>query len=149
MFKEFSAGCFVLSLISGKWHVLLISQISHSERVWVIPKGKIEQDESIVECAQREVEEETGLDLGSISKGDLKSIGINRYTYINDRNEKVNKKVTWFWCKVVDPALKGQVLTKGEENKNVKPDWVDVKKALEILRFDGQRKLLEKIIAQL
>ncbi|MEX0639350.1 MAG: NUDIX domain-containing protein, partial [Balneolaceae bacterium] len=44
---------------SGSIQVLLI----YRNGVWDLPKGKLEEDESIAECAAREVAEETGIAL--------------------------------------------------------------------------------------
>jgi len=44
----------------GSRQVLLIKQFAHSER-WGVPKGHLNEGESLEECALREVREETGL----------------------------------------------------------------------------------------
>ena len=42
---------------------------SHGAGTWTVPGGHLEYGESVEACARREVEEETGLKLISVSKG--------------------------------------------------------------------------------
>jgi ADP-ribose pyrophosphatase YjhB (NUDIX family) len=52
--------------------ILLIRQFKNSD-LWGIPKGHLEKDETFVECAKREVKEETGIDVSISEKvGELK-----------------------------------------------------------------------------
>lgn len=52
------------SAAAGSREVLLISSAKHADE-WILPKGGWESDESVVECALREAEEEAGVS-GSI-----------------------------------------------------------------------------------
>jgi 8-oxo-dGTP pyrophosphatase MutT (NUDIX family) len=58
---------------------------------WDLPKGKLEEDETIEECAVREVEEETGLE--NIQPGEL--VGITYHYYTENGNE-IEKETHWF-----------------------------------------------------
>lgn len=62
---------------------------------WDLPKGKLDEGESIEECAVREVEEETGL--GDIQLGEL--VGITNH-YYNEKGENIEKETHWFAMKV-------------------------------------------------
>ncbi len=62
---------------------------------WDLPKGKIEQNETIEECAVREVEEETGLE--NIQIGEL--VGITHHFY-NENGKDIEKETHWFAMKV-------------------------------------------------
>lgn len=59
--------------------------------VWDIPKGKVENNESIENAAIREIEEECGIS-GAVIKTPLL---VTYHTYVF-RKEKVLKKTTWF-----------------------------------------------------
>ena len=62
---------------------------------WDLPKGKLDEGESIEECAVREVEEETGL--RNIQLGEL--IGVTNHCY-NEKGTNIDKKTYWFAMKV-------------------------------------------------
>ena len=55
--RRTSAGSVILREIDGIWHTLLLRAWSH----WDFPKGNVEIGESLMDAAQREVEEETGI----------------------------------------------------------------------------------------
>ena len=62
---------------------------------WDLPKGKLDEGESIEECAVREVEEETGLT--NIQLGSL--IGITHH-YYTENGKPIEKETHWFNMKV-------------------------------------------------
>jgi ADP-ribose pyrophosphatase YjhB (NUDIX family) len=55
-----SAGAIVLREIDGELKVALAQRL-RSEKVWVLPKGHVEQGETLEQAALREIHEETGL----------------------------------------------------------------------------------------
>lgn len=62
---------------------------------WDLPKGKLDEGETIEECAVREVEEETGLQ--NIQLGELAGITHHFYT---ERGKNIDKETHWFAMKV-------------------------------------------------
>lgn len=83
---------------------------------WDLPKGKLDEGESIPECAVREVNEETGID--GIHLGDL--ICKTYHTYI-ERETPIFKTTYWYEMNVEgNPSLSPQA-----EEQIEKVIWVD------------------------
>ena len=68
---------------------------------WDIPKGKMEKGEKKRECAEREVEEETGVKVRIEKK-----INATWHTYVN-KKKYVLKKTHWYVMKCVDDTNMG------------------------------------------
>ena len=62
---------------------------------WDLPKGKLDEGETIEECAVREVEEETGLK--NIQLGEL--VDITHHSYV-ERQKEIDKETHWYAMKV-------------------------------------------------
>lgn len=60
MAKTVAAGVF---LVNSKHQVLICHPTRHSETLWSIPKGKVEEGEELLAAAIRETYEETNIDL--------------------------------------------------------------------------------------
>ena len=58
---------------------------------WDLPKGKMEINESEIECAVREVEEECGIDKLSV----IKFLKYTYHTYVED-DQAILKKTSWY-----------------------------------------------------
>ncbi|AYD47167.1 MAG TPA: NUDIX domain-containing protein [Arachidicoccus soli] len=85
---------------------------------WDLPKGKLDEGESIEQCAIREVEEETGL--SNIDLGKL--IGITFHDYFDKwTNQNVTKETHWFEMHVSNNQ---QLIPQTEEDIE-KIEWVN------------------------
>lgn len=58
---------------------------------WDLPKGKLDEGETIEECAVREVQEETGLQLVELKD----KLGTTLHTY-TEKGVKIEKESHWF-----------------------------------------------------
>ncbi|KAG4065112.1 hypothetical protein HA402_007509 [Bradysia odoriphaga] len=65
LYKRSIPTCGAVLLSPGRTHVLLL-QTRCSEGLWGFPKGKLENDESPLQCAIREVYEETSVDIKTL-----------------------------------------------------------------------------------
>jgi len=84
---------------------------------WDLPKGKLDEGESIEECAVREVREETGLDEVTITG----FIGITYHDYFEPRiNDDVHKESHWYAM----AAAPGQKLVPQTEEDIADIEWV-------------------------
>ena len=62
---------------------------------WDLPKGKLDNGESIEDCAVREVEEETGLK--NIHLGELIGTTLHNYT---EKGKEIEKETFWYDMRV-------------------------------------------------
>jgi len=122
MKEEKSCGCIVLN---EKNEVLLI----HSNKGhWGFPKGHMEEGETEVQTAIREVKEETSID-----------VEINeryRYTQKYSPKEDVIKEVVIFLARNIKGYQKAQL----EEVSEVK--WFEFQEAIKIITYDNSREIL-------
>jgi len=100
--------------------------------VWCLPKGIVEEGESELEAAKREVMEETGIkNLKLISK-----IGSINYQFWFKKN-KINKTVHFYLFET------DQIETKiGEEHDAY--GWFTFNEALKSLSYHGEKEVLKK-----
>lgn len=84
---------------------------------WDLPKGKLDEGESIEACAVREVQEETGLKDVKLQK----FIGITEHAYFDTHlKEDVIKESHWYAM----VAAPGQQLTAQTEEDITEIEWV-------------------------
>ena len=122
---EKSCGCIIIN--DDK--VLLIKQ---TKGHWGFPKGHVEKDETEIETASREVNEETNLDVEIDAS--------KRYTmkYTTD-NGKI-KEVVLFIAKCIGGEIKAQEC----EIDDIM--WLDFDKAVEMITYDNTRELFREIL---
>jgi len=119
-----AAGGIVRRLRGGVVEVLLVHRPAYGD--WTFPKGKLEAGESHVECALREVEEETGLrcavgrELPAVSYRD---------------SHGRDKSVRYWLMDVVGGGLRF-------EHEVDEARWVGVAKAATLLSYPRDRELL-------
>ena len=83
---------------------------------WDLPKGKLELNENIKECAIREVEEECGISGLSISH----AMQDTYHTYVQN-GEKILKQTSWF---EIQSSFKGNLVPQTKEGIT-KVEWVN------------------------
>jgi 8-oxo-dGTP pyrophosphatase MutT (NUDIX family) len=85
--KITKSGAYIIDPVNKK--ILII--ISNTDPIKIgIPKGSIEDNEKIYECAEREIREETGLEIRIINKKKTRRIfdGVYFFIYINNGSKK-------------------------------------------------------------
>lgn len=135
-----SAGCFVIRDTNGETELLLMfREWPTGEKGWILPKGGVEEGETLEECALRETAEETGYtDLEIIKKLDVE-------IYFHPER-KIRKNVQWFLAKANSNNHKDPEHTKMESNSYIEIHWKKMDEALSLLTFDHNKKTLRKII---
>ncbi|HBL98922.1 TPA: diadenosine tetraphosphate hydrolase [Candidatus Dependentiae bacterium] len=133
MKKEQSAGIVVYrrDKQTGKLYYLLLHYIGGH---WDLPKGKVEENESLEQAASREVKEETGLDVSPM-KGFSETIS---YYYRGPERELVDKNVTFFIGETKEDAV---ILSK----EHIASEWLEVNQALKRLTYNNARHLLSMV----
>ena len=122
MKKEKSCGCIV---INDRNEILLIH---HNAGHWDFPKGHIEEGETEVQTAIREVKEETNID-----------VEVNeeyRYSTKYSPKEDVIKQVIYFLARNISDNRQAQL----EEVSEVK--WFSMNDAIEKITYDNSREIL-------
>lgn len=99
---------------------------------WRLPKGLIDRGETSIQAAQREVKEETGIEVEVLGK-----IGQDKY-FFNLGKERIYKVVTYFLMHYLQEA-KGPLSWETEEIA-----WLSFKEAYERLAFRGEKEMLKK-----
>lgn len=113
--KIIAAGGIV---INQKDEVLMMFRRGH----WDLPKGKLDEGESIETCAVREVCEETGIKEGHVSI--VKNAGITYHEYFDKYLKKdVLKETHWYYMQYTG---NGELVPQTEEDiEELK--WVTIK----------------------
>lgn len=125
---EHSCG-FVLFRQVGKNRYFLLMHYKAGH--WDFPKGHIEEGETQLQTAKRELEEETGIN-------DVYVVPDFKYEYAYEfgRDSKKSKKVTFMLARTP------QVRTK-LSHEHIGARWVPYKRAVGMLTFENAKKMLE------
>jgi 8-oxo-dGTP pyrophosphatase MutT (NUDIX family) len=126
---ERSAGGLVLRRERGSYSGLLIGR--STPRIWSLPKGHVESNESIEAAALREVQEETGIEATII----VKLSDIRYWFYANKM--KHSKIVHFFLMRYVGGTPTPQ---EGEVDEVI---WVKLDEMPEMLTHVNERRLIE------
>jgi 8-oxo-dGTP pyrophosphatase MutT (NUDIX family) len=127
---QYSAGGLV---VDQRGEILLIRARDLRERpVWTLPKGTLAPGESTKDAALREVREETGWRCEVVR--DLREV-----TYWFQRDgQRVRKTVRWFLMRPLEKV--------GEHDHEVdEVAWASRAEALDRLRYDSDRRLVEAL----
>ena len=124
--KEKSCGCII---IKNK-KVLLVYE--KNRNFWGFPKGHMEDGETEIETALREVKEEVGLDV-EIDKE-------RRYTLNYVIRDEIDKTTVLYIAK----AKSEEITMQEQEIENVR--WCDFEEALNTLTFDNWKEMFKKVI---
>lgn len=125
MLKEKSCG----AIIYNEDKKVLV--VKHNAGHWDFPKGHIEENETEIQTAIREVKEETNIDI-SIPDENIK------YEIHYNPKPDVDKTVIFFLAK----NITDDVLKQDSEIANI--GWYSYKEAMDILTYDIAKELLKK-----
>jgi mutator protein MutT len=128
---ETSAGGLVVD--ADRRHAVLIGRLDrHGRLLWSLPKGHIEDGETIEQTAVREVKEETG-----ITARVTTSLGTIDYWFVAERR-RVHKTVHHFLLEAIDGELSD------EDVEVTEVAWVPVTDLETRLAYTDERALVRK-----
>lgn len=127
--KEKSCGCII---VKNK-KVLLVYE--KNRNFWGFPKGHMEDGETEIETALREVKEEVGLEV-EIDKE-------RRYTLNYVIRDEIDKTTVLYIAK----AKNEEIIMQENEIENIR--WCSFDEALNTLTFDNWKEMFKKVINDL
>lgn len=128
MIEETSAGGVV---VFGNT-ILLLKKFNGD---WVLPKGRIEKDESVRETAIREVLEESG-----VRAKIVKYIGMVHYKFKNTKeDDTVYKTVHWYVMKT-----NSMDCTPQKKEGFIDARFVHIDKVKDLVRYEDEKKIILK-----
>ncbi len=134
---EFAYGIIPLQLKEGKWLTYLVHR-TRSGGFWEFPKGHAEGQETPLESAKRELEEETGMELTYVLHKDPL---VASYTYEEEGRE--HGKQVYYYLGMVqgEPSFQSSELDDGQ--------WVDLDKAEGVVTHESSRSICRQVIQAL
>jgi len=125
-----AGGGLVVRQAGSRWDVALVHRPMRED--WSFPKGKLEEDEILEDCALREVLEETGLICQLV-----RFLGHTEY-----EDRKGRSKVVAYWMMTVK---RDSGFETNDEVDEVR--WVDLAGATDLLSYERDRALLAAFAA--
>ena len=126
--EEKSCGCIIIN----ENKVLLVKQ---TEGHWGFPKGHVEQGETEVQTAIREVKEETNIDV------EVKED--KRYEEEYYPEENIKKQVVYFLAKNITT----NIIPQQSEIQEIK--WVPLNEAENVITYENSKNIIRKVINDL
>jgi 8-oxo-dGTP pyrophosphatase MutT (NUDIX family) len=135
--REFSAGGVLVRTIRGR-PMLAAIRPRGREKVWALPKGRIDDGESAAETAVREVREETGVEGRVVEK-----LGDVRYVYTWD-GERIFKVVSFFLLR----AGRGRIgaIEEAMRIEVAEARWLPLAEAPRLLTYGGESEMAAKAL---
>jgi 8-oxo-dGTP pyrophosphatase MutT (NUDIX family) len=138
--REFSAGGVLVRTIRGRPMVAAIRP-NGRDKVWALPKGRIDDGETAAETAVREVREETGVEGQVVEKlGDVRYV----YTASWRGGVRIFKVVSFFLLR----AGRGRIGEIAEEMRIevAEARWLPLDEAAQLLTYGGEREIAAKAL---
>jgi len=130
-----SAGAIILREIEGELKIAL-AQHQRTEKTWVLPKGHVEEGETIEEAALREIHEEAGLDNAQL----IKHLGSFVRESVKSNGDLVQKAIHLFLAY----ALENRQPTAPTDLLFTEVGWFKPAEAIELLPYESDQNFLRE-----
>lgn len=138
MKEEFCSGGIVYKKTKEGIKILFILDPYNK---WAFPKGHIEDKETKIGAAAREVSEETNIKIKDLRI--KKHLGDINYKFKSIESEEIDKTVYFYLIKLLNN--KTEVNPQAEDGiKDIK--WVDIDEAMEFCNYDNSMEILRKAV---
>lgn len=135
MIKEYSYGAVVCKVVNNMFYTLIeYMTLGHVS----IPKGHIEKGETPIECAKREIKEETNLDV------EIDTSFSRTITY--SPRDGISKDVT-FYLSFLKGSLEQELIIQPSET--IKLEWVTFDEAIEKVTHESDKQVLKDFKTEL
>jgi 8-oxo-dGTP pyrophosphatase MutT (NUDIX family) len=132
--REVSAGGVVVH--DGQVLVIVPTRrAADGSPVLALPKGHLDEGETIVQAATREVQEETGMVVEPVQE-----LGEVRYWYVRNRR-KVAKSVHFFLFRLLGGDLADH------DDEVLEARWIELEQAQKALSYAGERDMVGRALA--
>ncbi len=132
--REVSAGGVVVH--EGQLLVIVPTRrAADGSLVLALPKGHLDEGETIVQAATREVREETGMVVEPVQE-----LGEVRYWYMRDRH-RVAKSVHFFLFRLLGGDLADH------DDEVLEARWMGLSEAQKALSYAGEREMVARALA--
>ena len=135
-----SAGAIILREVEGELKIAL-AQHQRAVKTWVIPKGHVEEGESIEQAALREIYEEAGLDNVQL----IRHLGTILRTSVKINGDVVNKTIHFFLAY----ALSNKQSPAPTDLSFTEVGWFRPGEATELLPYEEEQAFFREHLAAL
>ena len=135
-----SAGAIIMREVEGELKIAL-AQHQRSVKTWVIPKGHVEEGESIEQAALREIYEEAGLDNVQL----IRHLGTILRTSVKINGDVVNKTIHFFLAY----ALSNKQSPAPTDLSFIEVGWFRPGEAIELLPYEEEQAFVREHLASL
>jgi len=121
-------GCILLNKDKTK-----VALVIRKDNEYSFPKGHLEKNEKLIDCALRETEEETGRKLKLLT---------SKYTKHKYHTDKEGN-ITVYMYYVMDDGITNKIINDYDKEKMV---WIDIDKVYDVLSYDNLKEFWIKAI---
>lgn len=133
--RETSAGGVVVDVIDGRARIPVIARRNRRARIeWCLPKGHVEAGETLVQTAEREVAEETGIE-GRV----LVTLGTIEYRF-STPSHRIHKMVYHYLLEATGGRL---TVDNDPDHEAIDAAWVSLDEAHQRLTFPNERRIAQ------
>ena len=135
-----SSGAIILREIEGELKIALAHH-QRTDKSWVLPKGHVEEGETIEEAALREIHEESGLDNVQL----IKHLGTIMRESVKSNGDFVQKTIHFFLAY----ALENNQSSTPTDLIFTEVGWFKPREAIELLPYEADKLFLRDHLAHL